>query len=167
MFSSSIPTDNLYKFMAITGLVFIVLCLYWYNKQLHEVMMESIELRSQVESMAKINSILDEKKKIVEGTESSTSKDAMEILNERAALLKESPTISKRWERLFFLTNEFIRLKKILILSLVLGVATTCAGFFLWYMKLQRYQDVLMKREAQKTSPAINGKNESEKKIQF
>lgn len=154
---SSIPTDNLYKFMAITGLVLIILSLYWYNKNLREIALESIELRSQVQLMAEKNFILDEKKKIVEAIKNSTSEEALAILNQRAELLREAPTITKRWEQLFFMANEFKKQKWIIFAVIVLGVGITTVGFYLWYIRLQKYQDILMKKEAGDLLPFKDG----------
>ncbi len=156
---SSIPTDNLYKFLAISGLVIIITCLYLPYKQIREIDLKYIELKSETQLLEEKNYILNVKKKLVEDIKSSTSEDALKILNERAELLQEAPIISKRWEQLIYLNNEKKELRKITNVGLGFGVIITFIGFFQWYRRLQKYQDILMKREAESLSSTIKDEN--------
>ena len=116
----SLPTDNLYKFLALFGLVLIVVGLfltYDYPNRLYERL---YELQSQEKTLNVSNNY--------------------SVKYELEAEIKK---LNLKVENLGYLLYLFIAV------AFIGGVFSSC-GFYHWYYKLQVYSDEILKNEADK-----------------
>lgn len=143
-----IPTDNLYKFMALSGLAIALISFFLPMKQVRDIEMEIVEIQEQARLLNEKNDFLDIKKGIIERLKSAPAEEAEKIFIERQQLVLESVRILAKLERVKFLKDEIKNLKTIIGLLSGLGVFLSVLGFILWYQKVQRYQDKVLKDNA-------------------
>jgi hypothetical protein len=162
---SKFPTDNLYKFLAIFGLVIQILMFWYYDKIVSEAVTlqteiladtdfingkkhSSLDLIEQLEELNNkahiknrdsiINLIVTENKKL------AVYKDELSLAEKKRVILDEKKDYVHMWLKFAYVIN-------------AIGLILMVAGFLLWYHKLQKYQDIIIKNEAMKI------KNEIEK----
>jgi hypothetical protein len=142
------PTDNLYKFMAISGLVIAIagwtlplLRLSSAEIQVAEAnraiaAAESAEARARWLAMEmSIDSVPDDAAR-------STYLDATERLSDLVALAHIQQVEAKS------LVSELRATWILGRISIALGLAVSIAGFVLWYKRVQKYLDIAIKRSA-------------------
>lgn len=172
---TSLPTDSLYKFMALAGLL-IVLSSVIFIEYLHEKMKShtfslrkrlavhtvkmkwfSNELGKQADKIQRIKNQLNapksDKGAYKESAEKSIEPEvvceitALEIAsNEHREKTIQFESITEEMkvetEELMELRNQLSKLRKIRALVLIIGLAVTVTGFYLWYVKIQQYSDL-------------------------
>ncbi|MGO8989285.1 MAG: hypothetical protein ACLQGU_14740 [bacterium] len=115
-----LPTDNLYKFMALSGIILIISSFYivWKHSD-----------RSQ-QLLRELNASL-----AVENTNSDNRRSDLSDLKlkseELKFILKEKP-----WYMTFLLISQFM------------GLVLSIVGFRLWYLRVQKYQDIILAKQA-------------------
>jgi hypothetical protein len=163
------PTDNLYKFMAIFGLLIFFLSyvpiihsqqqeLEWtiwlcdfntnVTNPINNIGIEIQTLKEVVNKMSQsikkkdaagVDSNIEEAKKKLEYIDVSDFKEKLSHLDE---LTKKASILLKK--------NAFIKYELYLgIISGIVGFISMCLGFYFWYSKLQKYQDMIIKKEAE------------------
>lgn len=79
-----------------------------------------------------------------------TKEDALKLVfdyrTKTASLMKKSADIASGMASLNYLHAQTLSKFKISYLGIGLGLLSTILGFTLWYLRLQRYQDVLWKK---------------------
>lgn len=124
----SIPTDNLYKFIAVSGLVLMVAGLYFYKSTETDIRAEIFRFQLQQDILtleANVDSL------------SNTNKlDSIALYYDKKELL----------DKIERLPNSY---KAYLSLSLI-GVGLSIFGFVEWYLKLQVHQNKIVKNEGDK-----------------
>ncbi|MDC5842550.1 hypothetical protein OPW33_24925 [Vibrio europaeus] len=120
MISQSLPTDNLYKFMSLFGLVMIICSSVFKYVAIKDIQVSVSELMIEQSSL------------------SVMSADSAELEHAKAKLLAVK-------ERL--LMNEKFDLRASVFI--VLGIILSIAGFALWYFKTQRLLDQLLRRQVE------------------
>lgn len=191
----NLPTDNLYKFLSLTGL-FIIVTSFGYKEYLHfqyelknvEILVgketlentvknkkdllemtldpvDSLRIKSLRELTIKLNNELDTLKKEnisdfkerfnlaqfeLQLMEEENKKNIQHLLanaditwyinqSSELRLKSEIAEISeKRVEKLSFMLN----------ITIFIGICSTITGFLLWYFKLQKYQDIILKKDS-------------------
>jgi hypothetical protein len=139
------PTDNLYKFMAISGVVLLIVAPFFWAKfyitqaertRLAIEMLGSIPAVDTLESKARIeigDPVTDEQKKQVEKYD---------------ALRKESGRVTHN----FLLYDQFTYVVTGAAIFLgLLGLVLTSFGFPLWYLRVQKPLDSILAKQATKT----------------
>jgi len=167
-FQTQIPTDNLYKFIAISGLIILgvsFFCQYNYTtrynyeyQKLHgeyamleaEVQLldkESCSLEEKVDSFnAKKIKLSKEEKKLNKETFKSANHDLKEKLKKIA--LKQTE-LAVKGANLEFLVSQYQNDKKLFYLGIFDGLIFIAFGFFLWYFRLQIYLDKIVKLQSE------------------
>ena len=190
------PTDNLYKFMALSGIVLVVaffIPLVFFRQTAMEYLaqvrgskelevqekfvnqrLETLKLRQQhlidtknklqkrlegVNSASnsetdKLEGLLKETNSEIESIEDASHELSLNLALKRAQVDSEE-TVNfneRRDSRVLIVVG---------VIWVVLGLALSFAGFWLWYKKLQRYQDRVAKKEAEDkvTSAPTNDQN--------
>ena len=115
-----LPTDNLYKFMALSGLVILILSAIPYYRK-YEFDIELIRLEAEAENLR------------------------LKIRENAAYTTTEFEFKCKEILRRITMNNY---LKGVAYVCSFVGSFLTTLGFYLWYVKLQRYQDRIIKKEA-------------------
>jgi hypothetical protein len=146
---ASLPTDNLYKFIALAGLAIQFFSLYFSIVQLDKLegKIEDAELESALMELESthIESEVSRLEQIAEPSRDDV-KAARERTNElgrRSIRLKGNLKSTKR------LLKRAKDLRFLLLGGAIFGLGLTVMGFSLWYYRLQRYQD----RAAQVSHP--------------
>jgi hypothetical protein len=177
------PSDNLYKFAAIGGLILVVLSLYIPWKLGLDLVLASYDLdldiqKARVESDQINNELMqntenfqslcarerateflksidskntnlpdEESKQYAEGHNGEVQK---KILEQRLMLEKLKNTVAKQK----YISSQTIVLVFFSIGMLLIGLTLTYLGFRDWYFKFQRYQDHIVKAQAEQWTTA-------------
>ena len=145
------PTDNLYKFLAVSGLVLvavaIVVPLQRYDAY-EQLVLEAIPASTAAAdaSMRRLDAAIEEATAREEGRPSRITTEQRQSIEATA-----EEASRKRDEVAFRLHAAGNRYSRWLVTAVViggLGLAMSVFGFWRWYSRLQRYQDILVEREA-------------------
>ena len=141
----SLPTDNLYKLVTMTGALLVMLSLVLYY-----ITASDFELKlAEVEGTLITAEI--EKNRLKEMGLTTMSKPKDEYSQKRIIRFLELQYENRRMhERNRALLVGLKKLRRIVYLSTLLGLVLFSIGISLWYNKLQRYQDILIKAEVKK-----------------
>ncbi len=129
----SLPTDNLYKFMALSGIFIAVFgySVYWIQGgRTQEIVEELSGLETRLEVIIK--------SPIVTGDSSIDTEKDLEAIAKVMQLTKEFDNLQK--ERVVY--------RNFSIFCLVVGSILSISGFSLWYFRVQKFQDMLLRKEA-------------------
>lgn len=168
----SLPVDSTYKFYAIAGLVVIIFCLYSFSslvETIHDkalkVQLElkkgSVEIEFIQSQQGKISQLMESAKK---GTVANdvlkkgnipievTKDEYKKMLNELERLTHDERIKSAE---VGVLIEELKRLESRMHSYLVLtygatlfGLVLSSGGFIFWHLRIQRYQDQIIRNEA-------------------
>jgi hypothetical protein len=136
----TIPTDNLYKFIAIFGLLISLTGTYLFQNNFQEINSEIDKLDIEYEQIKVKNPFY---KKIL------LLKDSLEI-NKVIEFKTDSVSFIKRYRKLENRVNSLKHDLQVYIFIIFLGIGISIFGFCKWYIKLQIYQDKIVKNEASK-----------------
>ena len=143
----NLPTDNLYKFVALVGFVLVLATIFIsfmvterfverghdYQATLESVILIRSELndslRAQIEASSKKNRDLSPKKSAYDQREIDDVFAKSQIAKRNLDHIERQ---MKAWDIAF-------------IVFLVIGIAMQFVGFSLWYSRSQRYQDELLR----------------------
>lgn len=132
------PADNLYKFIAIFGLVIIIFGIYMWNTSQKDIL--------EAASASNLDIRLLEIKYPEESKEPEYLIEKEKIMHNRESLSKEiKDTYPKKLKGYFY--------------GSVFGMIMVFVGFSLWYWRTQRFQDIILKMEAVKIEREVLGKS--------
>ena len=152
----SLPTDNLYKFLAIFGIVICIFSIYIYQNKYNLYTEEFFEVRKE---FAKYGPMLDRVTLLLERIETDPSDkslpenkklfaatlDAIDKLNQEIKTGHEIAEYSKEKEERAW--EEIRILWKYSKIFFFIGVLMSIVGFYLWYVKVQKPLDKLLKKQ--------------------
>ena len=141
----TLPTDNLYKFLALTGLVVaLASVIFPYSKEYDSAidMMEILQERKLLVIETKYLKVEVEAIRKTE-THGDASIQLLEKLKEIE--LRDALLTAKR-EQQDYIQLHIELLNKYSKRSFVIGIILSALGFLLWYFKVQRYQDKRLKK---------------------
>lgn len=161
---SNLPTDNLYKFMAIFGLIIYVITYFYPGFLIDEQEIRLAELENEKYNV--------ETRLLIQQHWLQGIGEMVDSAKDPISLQKLSELNLAEKSRLDTITNEILKIGKDASVALtklkhIRSIITQSAwigsiagffmilGFFLWYFKLQRYQDMIIKNEAMKIKNAI------------
>lgn len=133
-----LPTDNLYKFIAIFGLALIILGLVFSFYPLDYISIQLIRLNGELEALNAREEYLANGK--------PTEKELIEI---RKELRKNLAEIKGKLEVISGLSKMSLRFSRYAAILTGFGLFLAGVGFYLWYVKFQKYQDKIIKSEAE------------------
>jgi hypothetical protein len=150
------PTDNLYKFMAIAGLALIAFSAYVRISQSHEIDARIDALKRELVVITVDIQYLDRELAPVDTTACvSPAKPACPSDAQLSTWRERSADIRKRLElnrvgneTLRRLADEATRLHVVTFIGTFIGFLLAIYGFYFWYTRLQRYQDAAVKRDS-------------------
>lgn len=159
-----IPTDNLYKFMAIAGLAMIVISLMPFFR-MHDIGVEGIRLiGEQKKAFITENEIYRAEFGAIPvvfedregGYEKMQSLKSFDWINYRPIAVSEEEFakflhlktgIDTKVNELKIKQSFWGLLFKCSVALLIIGIASSVYGFACWYSKVQIYQDAIIKKE--------------------
>jgi hypothetical protein len=147
----NLPTDNLYKFLALAGLTLGLFSFVFPKIQEHDVNRVLWETKIDIdvagEQLSYIEqqiSILDVKREEVYRKNANLKPikdDEMRILDLQHNLRIQQAQARNKTKLLVDLTRELEDIRFFSKMGIVFGLVLACCGFSLWYVKLQRHQD--------------------------
>ena len=152
------PTDNLYKFLAIFGLVILIISVYYPFQLQNQFEKLNADIRTDLDLLH--DSVLRQKDRINslnELVDSSSNKNNEYLLSSQKEekikannFKKDISIIEKNNNEIININYELNIFKYIASVLIPLGSLMMIVGFYFWYTKLQRYQDIILKGETQK-----------------
>jgi hypothetical protein len=146
-----LPTDNLYKFLALSGLVMLVLSFTFPRNMVDELELKAVESETNINLLAFDVSVL---KDDVDAAEKKPklAEDGIQKLSERQRQL-EVKTLQVGGERakLNVLVKQLRFAMSLSIIGSVLGFVLADIGFWLWYMRVQKPADLLARKQVEAT----------------
>jgi len=146
-----LPTDNLYKFLALSGLVMLVLSFTFPRNMVDELELKAVESETNINLLAFEVSVL---KDDVDAAEKKPklAEDGIQKLSERQRQL-EVKTLQVGGERakLNVLVKQLRFAMSLSIIGSVLGFVLADIGFWLWYMRVQKPADLLARKQVEAT----------------
>ena len=169
------PTDNLYKFLALSGVLVLAVSIFYPFWQWYHIKERSIEVskeseflladidRMKTELESDLKTLTELQKEEEEGNYKGDPVERIQRLQQRnqqhMSLALESRKKSIELHSKQELLNLYSRMAIAITLAGVLGIAgglgTAAFGFGLWYTRLQKYQDMILQKEAEKFSTSI------------
>lgn len=145
---TSIPSDNLYKFMAIAGLLAMFAVGGYWLLGGRESVVKSINLRYDIDAIARQNKAHGEEIDYYRDVEKDPAKAKLVyIQGQRDIDLKHI-----EWERAGTINEYLANWNKIVgwmvFVAFLLAFSLTTTGFVLWYTRCQRFQDTILRRQA-------------------
>jgi hypothetical protein len=140
MLNSSLPTDNLYKFLAIAGVALIIFSFYMSHSRMDLMWQRQDEwMRTYTKTFSELRTKTNQLKQN-SGENAKALKD--EILKLRMAMINDDFTKWQFRETTLDLFNE-------LQVVLYLGCLLAAIGFTFWYTRVQKYLDAALKKQSQ------------------
>jgi len=169
-----IPTDNLYKFMALSGITIILASLLPCYLS-YQIQIEAIRLSGKLEELkavsdyselrhktlaATIDGLLKVRARAEELKEQQNTEKILEELHAKQAenteMLWKSTLAAiqhkAQWKELLYLKRWYNLTRIISALAFVCGLILTIRGFQLWKEKLQIPQDLIIKQKAEEAT---------------
>ncbi|OFX88889.1 MAG: hypothetical protein A2W99_05340 [Bacteroidetes bacterium GWF2_33_16] len=146
------PTDNLYKFIAVFGLIIAVFSSFQMINQVNYLLKKEDAIKLE-EELLKLKTFRDStiETRISPDKNIRYKEDSIRAEFEKVAFSKELK-IKAKW------------FMPILGLSTTVGISAMIFGFILWYRKTQRYQDKILINDAERS---LIEKKQFKDKIQF
>ena len=153
----TIPTDNLYKFLSLSGISAAVVLIVSFQFSQNDIQIKVAELSGLMRLLENQTSRFNEMNKnfdhihIDEMAELERHKKDFNQREEN--IIKLQNEIEKQLEIVRALQAQFNSLKEIYFILIPTFIFQSILGFILWYHKLQKYQDVILKNKATLTLP--------------
>lgn len=148
------PTDNLYKFFAISGLIIIIFCLVvpvWYLKEAQSRIME---LQTEIDILKIELRYLEIEVKAETGNKTLENLTLAELKPETREKYKQwdikDATIRGKIENEKWLVHFIEGLLLFTVVGVGIGIYIMRHRFLFWYDRLQIFQDVIIENEALK-----------------
>jgi hypothetical protein len=170
------PTDSLYKFMAVSGLLILGFSMIWPELRLYELEKQVVELAGETKVLKIesddlkddweiINTDTIELKALMRRIEKAQSRDtkaearASTLLEKRQRLREEHrkkvtllqikiEQSQTKFELQGLAETNIKRLSRVMYMGVTVGLILSFFGFILWYRKVQRWQDIAIRRAA-------------------
>ena len=183
----NLPTDNLYKFLSLTGLFLMVSSFGYKEYRNHQHNIENSEiivnkeiLDYKIENKKRLlelsGKLSDIEIDIIESKKNYESKDNANLdienlINIYKTTIKESDLewynieagkLRMKSELADVSLERTQKLNWMLNLSMIIGLISMVSGFYLWYIKLQRYLDIILLRKSNISETEFDEEKENE-----
>ena len=158
------PTDSLYKFMAIFGLVALAWSLTFPAQKQAEYHVLEFELDAELKTLAaqteKLNALFEDLKAQQANFESNSAEwRELEIKKRDAhiALLKASEPVAVKQGKLGALQDNTKKFSLLEQVGYMIGITLSILGFTLWYFRIQRHLDVKLAKGEDESGAGKDG----------
>jgi fucose permease len=142
----NLPTDNLYKFIALAGLAIMIFSGYFIVTRLEQ----GTALRNQLDRESALIDVQEnqielalEQLKLKIGVEAKALQSARNEIQRRKAQLGKDAEAATRYLKFSLFLFEY------LFIAVYVGIGIAIFGFGLWYWKLQRHMDKAVREQKQ------------------
>ena len=153
----NLPTDNIYKFLALSGLFIVTFCISITEIKLADFETDLDVYEIQVAELEYEVQLLDsrlEKDSYNEVYSSEKLADELKFKNFK---------LSNTHELLLKKSDKFKRTFHWSIFGIIIGLIICILGFYYWYVRVQRFLDYKLKKEASDEKPTPNKETLDEK----
>lgn len=145
----TLPTDNLYKFLALSGLALLLFSMVYPLNTLNDLELKAVEARTQIKLLELELSVL-ERNIDAASRKKEPSPDEVARLSDRQQQLKAKAIQNEgERERLTTLVKQLRFAFNGLIGGLLIGYALAHLGFYLWYVRVQKPADKLARTQGE------------------
>jgi hypothetical protein len=147
----TLPTDNLYKFMALSGLAILIFSLVFPMIRIGEIKLKLVEVETQTEVLG-IET--DNLKKDIEHSLNESKLHFQDLENDRKRMSElqiKSVELKGRTKLVRELMEDLRSYLIFLVVGGMLGLLFCFFGFVLWYKLVQRPSDLLLKAQVERS----------------
>jgi hypothetical protein len=143
----SLPTDNLYKFMALCGLFLVVFGLVFPSTRIDELNLKAIEINTQAEVLRiEIDDL--EYDTDLWAKKVTLNPEETDLLRKRTREIKiRTAEITGRMEQHNILRITIEHYWRVLKVTIWVGFILSLVGFYCWYFLVQRPNDLLLRKQ--------------------
>jgi hypothetical protein len=144
-----VPTDNLYKFMAVFGLVLIGLSIYVFVRFVDVQVVRNVDANSRITKLRIGDDIAD--MRLEEAIRNAKVRESLGVKKSTGMNVKRDSSkifydkimgeVQNDIEIMSYYDNLYGFYLTIVIVFSILGFVLMLTGFVLWYVKLQKYLD--------------------------
>jgi len=145
----TLPTDNLYKFLALSGLAIAIFSLVFPMIRISEIKMKLVEAETQSNVL---NVEIEELKEDTDRWAKKTSLSPEETASLRKRLIElriKGVQIRGRFEQIKSLNKDLDYSMILIWVGLPLGMLISYLGFLLWYFRVQKPNDLLLRKQVE------------------
>lgn len=146
---TTLPTDNLYKFLALTGVLIAALSVFVPYTLIGDAIREQTEIYGGQEiAQIELKYIEDELKEALEKNKGELpSEERLRLRKELRDAKIEGEKAITRFNHFSYLRQRALDIRRHALIGFWFGVALASTGFVLWYTRLQRYQDIILRKQ--------------------
>jgi len=144
----NLPTDNLYKFVALVGVVILIGASYFPIVKAREYQLSMVKLEGQLRLLNLELEYLKEKATHLKSDQDNTGHNRTELIYEAHQLKMKHEKLKTKSEELRVLELDYVFFSSMQRIGMLMGILTGILGFSLWYFKIQRYQDRQLKKNS-------------------
>jgi len=145
----TLPTDNLYKFLALSGLAIAIFVLVFPMIRISEIRLKLVEVKTQSKVLAvEIEELKEDTDRWAKKT--SLSPEGTASLRKRLIELRiKGVEIRGRFEQIKSLNRDLDYSMILIWVGLPLGMLISFLGFLLWYFRVQKPNDLLLRKHVE------------------
>ncbi len=147
----ALPTDNLYKFLALSGVALVVFSFIFPLDRLAAIQLKRVEMQTQAEVLLVELSNLEKEVDRAAGREKVSDEVLKDLQARRLQLAIKHAEVNGAKAQVAVLLEQFERAWSVLIVGMFAGIALANVGFFLWYYRVQKPADLLARKQLEKT----------------
>lgn len=144
----NLPTDNLYKFIALVGVVVLLVASYFPIIKARELKLAMIEIEGKTRILEIEVQHLPDRTKQLKSNETIGDCNREELVDKAYKLKMKNEELKTNSKKLEVIGIDYEIIRKIQTAGMVLGFILSAFGFFLWYFRIQKYQDKQLKKNS-------------------
>ena len=149
MHMPSLPTDNLYKFLAVSGLVIFIFSQVLPVIRISEIRMKLVEVRTQSNILKVLSEELEEDIAIWKNKTSLTPEEKDSFRKRLIEIRIKTAELRGRFEQVESLNRDLDYLMILFWGGLLIGVGISVLGFLAWYFIVQKPNDLLLRKQVE------------------
>jgi len=146
----NLPTDNLYKFLALAGLAIAVLSFWHAEGKLSEIKYKIASLEGDVGLMKVYEDALQKNRDSIRASikrKSVSDEEMKELYKQHHEYLLKNAEFQAKTKFVLVLIEEGKRVSTLSIWIETIGVLISYIGFQLWYIRVQKPNDMLLRKQ--------------------
>jgi hypothetical protein len=152
----NIPTDNLYKFLAIGGLVVFIFSIVYPTGKLLELEFQLADFKAGREKINIERNFLNKEIEILEKKESVGSNEIKVIRDKLLQQELKEADFNAQAEKIQVSFKWIQDFQWLAIIGSLLGVILEAIGFTAWYLRVQHPQDQLLEKQLAESNKKYN-----------
>ena len=144
----NLPTDNLYKFTAIVGVVVLLVSVYFPIIKSRELKLAMIEIENQTKILRIETEYLEYITKNIKSAKEDRKIEKEDIVSKSFIIKSKLQEILSKTKQLDILEEDYYIIIKLQKICMLIGLILSISGFILWYFKIQKYLDRQLKKQS-------------------